>query len=101
MAAGKRLWGNRKERKAWARRLQSEDPGLEIVHPNAAGIDVGNSAHYAAVRPDRDVEPVRRFECFTDDQDSYKRSNISSCSHRPFLQPESHMSARSGLLQSL
>ncbi len=67
MAAGKRLWANRKERKEWARRLQSEDPGLEVVHPRAAGIDAGNSAHYAAVRPDRDVEPVHRFECFTAD----------------------------------
>jgi transposase len=26
---------------------------------------VGNRAHYAAVRPDRDSQPVRRFECFT------------------------------------
>jgi transposase len=67
MTTGKKLWRNRKERKDWARRLQSEDPGLEIVHPNAAGIDVGNSVHYVAVRPDRDAEPVRRFECFTDD----------------------------------
>ena len=67
MAAGKELWRNRKERKDWARRLQSEDPGLEVVHPRAAGIDVGNSAHYVAVRPDRDAEPVRRFECFTAD----------------------------------
>ena len=48
------LWRNRKERKEWARRLRSEDPGLEVVHPHAAGIDVGNSAHYVAVRPDRD-----------------------------------------------
>ena len=60
-------WRNRKERKEWARRLQSEDPGLEVVHPYAAGIDVGNGAHYVAVRPDRDPEPVRRFECFTAD----------------------------------
>ena len=37
------------------------------MHPEAAGIDVGNSAHYVAVRPDRDPEPVRRFECFTSD----------------------------------
>src|SRR6266851_3628148 len=65
MTAGKKLWRNRKERKEWARRLQSEDPGLEVVHPHAAGIDVGNAAHYVAVRPDRDPEPVRRFECFT------------------------------------
>jgi transposase len=28
---------------------------------------VGNSAHYVAVRPDRDSQPVRRFECFTAD----------------------------------
>src|ERR1700724_3984111 len=67
MTAGNKLWRNRKERKEWARRLRSEDPGLEVVHPHAAGIDVGNSAHYAAVRPDRDPEPVRRFECFTAD----------------------------------
>src|SRR6478735_6092141 len=67
MTAGKQLWRNRKEKKEWARRLQSEDPGLEVVHPHAAGIDVGNSAHYVAVRPDRDPEPVRRLECFTAD----------------------------------
>src|SRR6201981_200145 len=67
MTAGKKLWRNRKERKEWARRLQSEDPGLEVVHPHAAGIDVGNSEHYVAVRPDREPEPVRRFECFTAD----------------------------------
>src|SRR5437879_13873984 len=65
MTAGKQLWRNRKEKKEWARRLQSEDPGLEVVHPHAAGIDVGNSTHYVAVRPDRDPEPVRRFERFT------------------------------------
>jgi transposase len=67
MMTDKKLWRNRKERKEWARRLQSEDPGLEVVHPHAAGIDVGNFAHYVAVRPDRDPEPVRRFECFTAD----------------------------------
>jgi hypothetical protein len=58
---------NRKERKELARRLRSEGPGLEVVHPHAAGVDVGNSAHYVAVRPDRDSQPVRRFECFTAD----------------------------------
>jgi transposase len=67
MMTDKKLWRNRKERKEWARRLQSDDPGLEVVHPHAAGIDVGNGAHYVAVRPDRDPEPVRRFECFTAD----------------------------------
>src|SRR5438046_291073 len=67
MTADKKLWRNRKERKQWARRLQSEDPGLGVIHPHAAGIDVGNGAHYVAVRPERDPKPVRRFECFTAD----------------------------------
>src|SRR6202140_1433616 len=58
---------NRKQPKALARRLQAADPGLEVMHPNAAGIDVGNSTHYVAVRPDRDPDPVRRFDCFTAD----------------------------------
>ena len=48
MKAKARWQGNRKERKEWARRLLAEDPGLEVVHPHAAGIDVGNSAHYVA-----------------------------------------------------
>ena len=29
-----------------------ENPGLEVVHPHAAGIDVGNGVHYVAVQPD-------------------------------------------------
>jgi transposase len=40
---------------------------LEIVHPHAAGIDVGGSEHWVAVSPDRNPEPVRRFGCFTAD----------------------------------
>ncbi len=40
---------------------------LEIVHPDAAGIDVGGSEHWVAVSPDCDPEPVRRFGCFTAD----------------------------------
>ena len=67
MRAEKKLWRNRREKKEWTRRLQSEDPGLTVIHPQAAGIDVGNSSHYVAVRPDRDAQPVRRFECFTAD----------------------------------
>jgi transposase len=58
---------SRKPRRELARRLQAADPGLEVVHPHAAGIDVGNSTHYVAVRPDRDPDPVRRFDCFTAD----------------------------------
>jgi transposase len=58
---------NRKQRRELARQLKSDHPGLAVIHANAAGIDVGNSAHYVAVRPERDPEPVRRFECFTAD----------------------------------
>jgi transposase len=78
MRTDKKLWQNRKEKKEWARRLQSDDPGLEVVHPGAAGVDVGNSAHYVAVRPERDPEPVRRFECFT--ADLYRMADwLQSC----------------------
>jgi hypothetical protein len=78
MTADGKVRQNRKEKKELGRRLQSEDPGLEVVHPHAAGIDVGNSAHYVAVRPDRDAEPVRRFECFT--ADLYRMADwLQSC----------------------
>ena len=40
---------------------------LDVVHPNAAGIDIGNESHYVAVPPDRDPQPVRQFACFTED----------------------------------
>ncbi|MDO8370160.1 MAG: IS110 family transposase [Candidatus Nitrotoga sp.] len=40
---------------------------MTITHPNAAGIDIGNAAHYVAVPPDRDDEPVREFPSFTVD----------------------------------
>jgi len=40
---------------------------LSPVHPNAAAIDIGATMHVAAVGPDRDERPVRRFQTFTDD----------------------------------
>ena len=40
---------------------------LEVVHPDAAGIDVGGHEHWVAISPERDPEPVRRFGCFTAD----------------------------------
>lgn len=58
---------NREQRKELARRLKSDDPGLEVVHANAAGIDIGNESHYVAVSPQRDADPVREFGCFTSD----------------------------------
>jgi hypothetical protein len=62
MTIDKQQW-NRKERKELARLATIGGPGSGVVHPHAAGVDVGNSAHYVAVRPDRDSQPVRRFEC--------------------------------------
>jgi transposase len=40
---------------------------LEVLHPNAAGIDVGNAQHYAAVPVGRDPQPVQSFGSFTAD----------------------------------
>jgi transposase len=59
--------GNRKQRKDLQRRLHSDDPGLGVVHANAAGIDIGNESHFVAVPPARDAEPVREFGSWTAD----------------------------------
>jgi len=40
---------------------------LEVMHPDAAGIDIGGSEHWVAISPDRDPQPVRCFGCFTAD----------------------------------
>ena len=56
---------NRKQRREMTRKIQSEDLSLEVVHPDAAGIDIGNESHYVAVPLRRDSQPVRRFGCTT------------------------------------
>jgi transposase len=56
---------NRKQRRETMRKIQSEDLTLEMIHPDAAGIDIGNESHYVAVAPTRDSQPVRRFGCTT------------------------------------
>jgi hypothetical protein len=58
---------NRKERRDLERRLNTEDPGLEIVNRNVAGIDVGHESHYVAVPPSRDPQPVQEFGSWTTD----------------------------------
>ena len=40
---------------------------LTITYVNAAGIDIGSAAHFGAVPPDQDDEPVREFPSFTVD----------------------------------
>jgi transposase len=56
---------NRKQRREMTRKIQSEDISLEVIHPDAAGIDIGNESHYVAVPPQRDSQPVQRFGCTT------------------------------------
>jgi transposase len=56
---------NRKQRREVMRKIQTEELSLEVMNPDAAGIDIGNESHYVAVPPTRDREPVRRFGCTT------------------------------------
>jgi len=49
MNTNKKLWRNRKTKKELVRRLQSENPGLEVVHLNAAGIDETNSSRFVCI----------------------------------------------------
>ena len=56
---------NRQERRELQRRLESADPGLEVINEDAAGIDVGEDSHFVAVPPGRDERPIREFGCWT------------------------------------
>jgi len=56
---------NRRQRREMTRKIQSEGLRLEVMHPDAAGIDIGNESHYASVPPSRDSQPVREFGCTT------------------------------------
>ena len=57
----------RSERKQLGRQIWSDRSSLDVVHRDAAGIDIGSREHYVAVGPDRDEQPVRTFGCFTAD----------------------------------
>src|SRR6516162_3977999 len=48
---------NRKQRREMMRKIQAEDLSLQMVHPDAAGIDIGNESHYVAVPPGRNGPP--------------------------------------------
>jgi transposase len=41
--------------------------GLPIIHPRAAGIDIGSRFHVVAVPPSLTDEPVQTFQAFTGD----------------------------------
>jgi transposase len=49
------------------RKRPTTQSAISLTHPNAAGIDIGSAAHFVAVPPDRDDEPVREFASFTSD----------------------------------
>ena len=40
---------------------------FQIIHPNAAGIDVASQMHFVAIPPSRDHPSVRKFGSFTQD----------------------------------
>jgi len=66
-ASSKKERLTRKQRKELGRQIWSDRPGLDVVHRDAAGIDIGSREHYVAVGPDRDSQPVQVFGCFTTD----------------------------------
>lgn len=49
---------------------RNRSTGLQVAHPDAAGIDIGSASHFVAVPPDRDDNPVREFRSFTADLES-------------------------------
>jgi len=48
-------------------RIQSKPTGLPIIHPFAAGIDIGSRFNVAAVSPYLCDQPVQTFQAFTSD----------------------------------
>jgi transposase len=53
-----------------AKKGKKHQPALEhmpIIHPHAAGIDVGAEEHWVCVPADRDAQPVQKFSAFTCD----------------------------------
>ena len=48
---------NRKQRREMQRKIQSQDLNLEVVHPDAAGIDIGNEVHYVAYHRTEAAKP--------------------------------------------
>ena len=69
MATPQKSISTRKAQRKGRAKLKPQDCtlGLEVVHPKAAGIDVGNEEHWVAVPAHLDAAPVRRFGCFTGD----------------------------------
>jgi transposase len=56
-----------KEASPQAKSPSKTDNSLPILHPNAAGIDIGSKSHFVAVPLGRDKEHVKEFASFTTD----------------------------------
>lgn len=65
LQSGERL--RRRDRRELQKQLAASEPELKVVHPDAAGIDVGNGSHHVSVPAGRDEEPVREFGSWTAD----------------------------------
>ena len=61
-----------------AKRLKRRCEELPILHPDAAGIDVGASELFVAVSADRDAQPVRSFPTFYSRSEWHLRTGYSS-----------------------
>lgn len=48
-------------------RKNKREMQLPLLHPDAAGVDIGAAEIFIAVAADRDPDPVRRFKTFTRD----------------------------------
>ena len=59
--------GARRKVRRRGRLCVQKNDSMEMINPNAAGIDVGSEEHWVAVPADRDEQPVRSFGCFTAD----------------------------------
>jgi hypothetical protein len=58
---------SRSARTRGARVPLKTDPTPRLLHPDAAGIDIGATHLYVALPPERAAAPVRVFETFTED----------------------------------
>lgn len=54
-------------KKKWKGKQTRALVSIPVLEANAAGVDIGATEIYIAVPPDRDPQPVRRFETFTED----------------------------------
>src|SRR5579864_7684328 len=59
-------YGHNRREKAMAKRIKRLET-IEVVHPNAAGVDIGALELWACVPPDRAGETVQSFGTFTPD----------------------------------